>query len=147
VHPKLTSDLNDASDPLRALGVNWENTTRTISSMLSSGILMRLPDVKFIFSHGAGLLPTVAARLAGNAPEKLAALKRLYVDTAQTTTNPGAWGALTAFADPSHILFGSDFPYVGDGLKLGLSRVNLSAGEAASIARGYAQKLIPRLTV
>jgi predicted TIM-barrel fold metal-dependent hydrolase len=146
VHPKLTSDLNDANDPLRALGINWENTTRTISSLLSSGMLMRLPDVKFIFSHGAGLLPTVAVRLAGNSPQKLAALKGLYMDTAQTTTNPGAWGALTAFAEPSHVLFGSDFPYVGDGLQLGLTRVKLSPSEAAAIARGYAEKLIPRLS-
>jgi predicted TIM-barrel fold metal-dependent hydrolase len=146
VHPKLTSDLNDANDPLRALGINWENTTRTISSLLSSGILMRLPDVKFIFSHGAGLLPTVAVRLAGNSPQKLAALRGLYMDTAQTTTNPGAWGALTAFAEPSHVLFGSDFPYVGDGLQLGLTRVKLSPNEATAIARGYAQKLIPRLS-
>ena len=145
VHPKLTSDLNDADDPLRALGINWENTTRTISSMAKSGILLRLPDVKFIFSHGGGLLPTVAPRLAGNSPEKLAALRGLYLDTAQTTTNPGAWGALTGFAEPSHVLFGSDFPYVGDGLKLGLTRVKLSPTEAEAIARGYAQKLIPRL--
>lgn len=144
-HPKVTSDLNDASDPLRTLGINWENTTRTIASMLDSGILMRLPDVKFIFSHGAGLLPTVAARFAGKSPEKLAALKRLYMDTAQVTTNPGAWGALTAFAEPSHILFGSDFPYVADGLQLGLTSVKLSPSEATAIARGYARKLIPRL--
>ncbi len=116
VHPKVTSDMNDADDPLQALGINWENTTRTISSLLKSGMLMRLPDVKFIFSHGGGLLPTVAVRLAGKSPEKLAALRGLYLDTAQTTTNPGAWGALTAFAEPSHVLFGSDFPYVGDGL-------------------------------
>jgi predicted TIM-barrel fold metal-dependent hydrolase len=146
VHPKLTSDLNDANDPLRALGINWENTTRTIASMLNSGILMRLPNVKFIFSHGAGLLPTVAARLAGRSAEKLAALRGLYMDTAQTTTNPGAWAALNAFAEPSHVLFGSDFPYVGDGLQLGLTRVKLSPSEAAAIARGYAEKLIPRLS-
>lgn len=145
VHPKITSDLNDADDPLKALGSNWENTTRTISSLLSSGMLLRLPDVKFIFSHGGGLLPTVAVRLAGNSPEKLAALRGLYVDTAQTTVNPGAWGALTAFAEPSHVLFGSDFPYVRDGLQLGLTRVKLSQSEATAIAHGYAQKLIPRL--
>jgi 6-methylsalicylate decarboxylase len=147
VHPKITSDLNDAADPLRALGINWANTTRTITSLLNSGMLMRLTDVKFIFSHGGGLLPTVAVRLAGRSPEKLAALRRLYVDTAQTTINPGAWGALTAFAEPSHVLFGSDFPYVGDGLQLGLTRVKLSPAQAAAIAHGYVEKLIPRLSV
>ena len=145
VHPKVTSSLNDATDPLRALGINWQNTARTISSLLSSGVLMRLPDVKFIFSHGGGLLPVIAARLAGNSPEKLAALRRFYFDTAQTTVNPGAWAALMAFADPSHIFFGSDFPYVDDGLKLGLTHVKLSPNQAAAIAHGNIEKLIPRL--
>ena len=145
VHPMVISAMNDADDPLKALGSNWENTTRTISSMLSSGILLKLPDVKFIFSHGAGLLPTVAVRLAGKSPEKLAALKRLYMDTAQTTVNPGAWAALNAFAEPSHIMFGSDYPYVADGLQLGLKGLKLSSASATNIARGYAEKLIPRL--
>ena len=146
VHPKFTSSLNDAADPLRALGINWENTARTISSFCSnSGVIMRLPDVKFIFSHGGGLLPVIAARLAGNSPEKIAALRKFYFDTAQTTVNPGAWAALMAFADPSHIFFGSDFPYVDDGLKLGLTKVKLSAGQATAIAHGNIEKLIPRL--
>lgn len=145
VHPKVTSEINDAADPLRGLGINWENTTRTIISMLNSGIMMKIPDVKFIFSHGAALIPTVAPRLAGNNAEKAAALKRIYMDTAQVTTNPGAWASLNAFAEPSHIMFGSDFPYVEDGLKLGLSRVKLSATDAEAVARGYAQRLIPRL--
>jgi hypothetical protein len=42
-------------------------------------------------------------------------------------------------------LFGSDYPYVADGLQLGLKSVNLSQTEAVAIARGYAEKLIPRL--
>jgi len=91
------------------------------------------------------LLPTVAVRLAGKSPEKLAALKRLYMDTAQTTVNPGAWAALNAFAEPSHIMFGSDYPYVADGLQLGLKGLKLSSASATNIARGYAEKLIPRL--
>jgi len=68
------------------------------------------------------------------------------MDTAQPTTNAGAWGAITAFAEPSHILFGSDFPYVVDGLSLGLKSVKLSPKEETAIARGYAQKLLPRLS-
>jgi predicted TIM-barrel fold metal-dependent hydrolase len=145
VHPKLTSDLGDDKDPLRSVGLNWENTTRTISSMLRSGILMKIPDIKFIFSHGAGLMPAAAVRLAGKSPEKMAALKGLYMDTAQTTVNPGDWAAITAFAEPSHILFGSDYPYVVDGLSLGLSKVNLNHAQATNIARGYAEKILPRL--
>jgi hypothetical protein len=42
-------------------------------------------------------------------------------------------------------MFGSDYPYVADGLSLGLKEVKLNATDAAAIARGYAEKLIPRL--
>jgi 6-methylsalicylate decarboxylase len=146
VHPKVTSDLDDANDPLRtAAGSNWENTTRAVASLVDTGALMRLPDIKFIFSHGGGLVPTVATKIAGKSEEKLAALKGLYFDVAQITTNPSAWAAMMAFADPSHVLFGSDFPYATEGMQIGLSHVQVSANVSAAIKYGNAQKLFPRL--
>jgi 6-methylsalicylate decarboxylase len=145
VHPKVTSDFDDAADPLRALGINWTNTTRTIISMLDSGTFTRFPDIKFIFSHGGGLTWMLAPRLTAGAPEKLAALKRLYFDTAQVSGNPAAWDVFKGFADPSHILFGSDCPYgnVGAMLKDLRSR-NLTASEAAAIEHSNADPLFPR---
>ena len=145
VHPKITSDFDDAADPLRALGINWTNTTRTIISMLNAGTFMRFPDIKFIFSHGGGLIWMVAPRLTLNAPEKMAALKRLYFDTAQVCSNPGAWDVFTRSADPTHILFGSDCPYgnVGAILKDLRSR-NLTESQAAAIEHGNADPLFPR---
>ena len=145
VHPKVTSDLNDAADPLRALGITWQNTARTVISLLNSGTLTRFPDVRFIFSHGGGLFPMLAPRIAGNSPEKMAALRGLYVDIAQMSANPGVWAALRAFAAPTHIMFGSDYPYAVEGMQQGLGRMEVTATEAVAIRHGNAEKLFPRL--
>ena len=145
VHPKVTSDFDDDADPLRALGINWTNTTRTIISLLNAGTFARFPDIKFIFSHGGGLTWMLAPRLTAGAPEKLAALKSLYFDTAQVSGNPAAWEVFKRSADPSHIFFGSDCPYgnVGAMLKDLRSR-NLTASETTSIEHGNADSLFPR---
>jgi predicted TIM-barrel fold metal-dependent hydrolase len=145
VHPKVTSDLNDAADPLRTLTITWENTARTVISLLNSGTLMRFPDMKFIFSHGGGLFPMLAPRIAANSPEKMAALRGLYVDTAQMGANPAVWAALRAFADPTHVLFGSDYPYAVEGMQQGLGRMDVTASEAVAIRHGNVEKLFPRL--
>ena len=145
VHPKVTSDFEDEKDPLRALGINVTNTTRTIISLLNAGTLTRFPDIKFIFSHGGGLTLMVAPRLTAGAPEKLAALKRLYYDTASVAGNQLAWDVLKRSADPSHIMFGSDSPYgnVGTALKDLRSR-SLAGSEAVAIEHGNADSLFPR---
>lgn len=145
VHPKVTSDLNDAADPLRTLTITWENTARTVISLLNSGTLMRFPNVKFIFSHGGGLFPMLAPRIAANSPEKMAALRGLYVDTAQMNANPAVWAALRAFADPTHVLFGSDYPYAVEGMQQGVVHMDVTSTEAAAIRHGNAEKLFPRL--
>ena len=41
-----------------------QDTTRTIISLLFSGTLTRLKDIRFIFCHAGGTVPIVAARLA-----------------------------------------------------------------------------------
>ena len=127
------------------MAVNLTNTTRTIISLLNAGTLTRFPDIKFIFSHGGGLIWLVAPKLTAGAPAKLAALKRLYFDSAQVGGNPAAWDVFTASADPSHIMFGSDTPYGNvEGALKDLRSRKLTATEAAAIEHGNADLLFPR---
>ncbi len=98
------------------------DTTRAIASLLFSGTLARCPDVKFIFAHGGGTMPFLANRIGGLVrmrPELNALLpngiaheiRKLYFDVVSVTNRP-AWAALTAFMEPSHLLFGTDVPYM-----------------------------------
>ena len=72
-----------------------------------------------IFSHGGGTLPflierfrlAAAIRRREDLPNGIEAeFKRYYYDTA-FVTNSVAMSAMTALLPPSHILFGTDFPY------------------------------------
>ncbi len=98
-------------------------TTRTISYMLFTGMLERCPDIRFIMSHAGGAMPFLAHRLEifdtltpyiENYPKgAMHYLKLLYYDTA-LSNSPEQLTALMSLADPSRILFGTDFPYVAD---------------------------------
>ena len=94
---------------------------RSIASLLWSGVFSAFPNVRFVFSHGGGVLPMVAERviamgfvdrsLAAKVPEGAqAALSRLYVDTA-SVTSPPAMAALTKWLPEGQILYGTDFPW------------------------------------
>ena len=87
----------------------------------------------------------VAPRLTAGAPEKMAALKRLYYDTAQVSGNPAAWDVFTSYADPSHIMFGSDSPYGNvDAMLKDLRQRKSTPAEAVAIEHGNADLLFPR---
>jgi 6-methylsalicylate decarboxylase len=130
------------------------DTTRTIISLLFSGTLTRLTDIRFIFCHAGGTVPMLAARLTQYGPRDLAEklphgvdheLKRLYYDIAVSGYRP-AIAALTGLIPTTQILFGSDFPYrplgeTADTMpQLGLSQADLDA-----IGRNNALALLPRL--
>ncbi|KZL64186.1 amidohydrolase 2 [Colletotrichum incanum] len=98
-------------------------TTRTAVDLVMSGTLHTCPDVDVILSHAGGALPFLANRIEGCLqipsvrgliPVDYATAKadfaRFYYDTA-LSTSPTQLNGLLDFADPSHILFGSDFPY------------------------------------
>jgi predicted TIM-barrel fold metal-dependent hydrolase len=95
------------------------DTTRTIVSLMLNGAFSNFPDIRFIFSHGGGTIPFLAGRIAalsdtpGALPpdEVLAQLRRLYFDTALVMNQPSL-AALTSFAAPSHILLGTDAPFL-----------------------------------
>ena len=141
--------------PPQAIEYPFE-TTRTITSLLINGTIFNNPDIRWIFSHGGGATPMIAGRMAetvgrhANAAKVmpngvLAELRKLYYDTASAAT-PGAMAALRIMAPASHILFGTDYPFVkaAAGMR-DLSEVEMSDAEREAIERGNAIALLPRL--
>jgi predicted TIM-barrel fold metal-dependent hydrolase len=84
-------------------------------------------------------------------PDGVAAtLRRLYYDIAQAT-HPAPLAALMQVADPTRILFGSDFPFARNAgvIEQSIAAVEAFAGFDASVrrrvARDNALTLFPRL--
>lgn len=121
VHPNL-HETSEAL-PLRAPGFFVElpcDTTRAATSLILSGTLDRFPNIRWILAHAGGLLPYIAWHLSlANFPPELEEklpegvlgyVRRFYFDTA-LPPSPFAMADLCRLVDPSHILFGSDFPF------------------------------------
>jgi 6-methylsalicylate decarboxylase len=95
------------------------DTTRAITNMLYTGMLAKYPNIRWIMPHMGGVAPFLMFRLCGldddpkareRIPDGVAAyLRRLYYDVAQSPS-PLALRALLDVADPSRILFGTDYP-------------------------------------
>ena len=131
------------------------DTMRTITSLLATGTLARSPNIKFIFSHGGGTLPFLAGRIehltasnkvvADNNPRGLEyELTRLYCDTASATSKPQL-AAMLAFFPESHILYGSDFPFVGPKEAIeGLDAYPMTKAMRTAIDSENALALLPR---
>src|SRR5262245_13922757 len=122
VHPAVHP--SSLTLPLRVPGALVEfvfDTTRAVTNLIFTGTLERYPDMRIILSHAGGTVPFLAWRLqqgaqipklAAQAPQgAIAYLKRLYYDVAMSG-NPYALSSLTQLVEPSHILFGSDHPYL-----------------------------------
>lgn len=97
------------------------DTTRTVIDMITKGVLEQYPDIKVIVPHCGSYLPFVIHRLIGISkiliPNGLmsdvdvaANVSKLYFDMAGDAL-PVAMDALLKIADPSHIMYGSDYPY------------------------------------
>ena len=133
------------------------DTTRTATDIVLKGVFERHRQVKVILSHGGGFLPYQAYRIAGcasvmpDAPPLehfLTAFRRFYFDTA-LASSPVALPSLKAFADPGHILFGSDYPYAPRTLAQDFTALldaspHLDQAERAAIDHGNASALLPR---
>ena len=134
------------------------DTGRAVMSLLMSGTLARLPDIKWIFSHGGGTVPILAERvktLGASFPSlKKAApngvdheLQRLHYETANAAHKPNL-AALLSYVPASQVMFGTDFPYVTVGANAAsLRSYGLSPADLQAIETGNAMRLIPRLKV
>lgn len=98
------------------------DTTRAVADLLFGGTLGRCHDISFILAHAGGTVPFLAWRLELAAtwvlPEAgktdvAGELRRLYYETAQAAS-PGTLGCLRGVTEGENILFGTDFPFMGD---------------------------------
>jgi len=99
------------------------DTTRAIANLIQNNVFRRFPKIRFIIAHAGGTAPYIAWRMSlldyQNYTDTISGLKNLYYDTA-LSASPYALSALQKLADPSHILFGSDYPFAPE-LILGMT--------------------------
>jgi 6-methylsalicylate decarboxylase len=116
------------------------DATRTVANLLINSVPQRFPDIRFVFTHSASCVPSVAHKLIDRRPivaaytayvqqhgtprpvdnllDELATAESsarnqiagLYFDTALSTSAP-VLDALTSLVPTSHIMFGTDFPF------------------------------------
>jgi 6-methylsalicylate decarboxylase len=157
VHPTLSACCGSVIPSLQPQAIEYPfDTTRTITSLLINGAMVKYPDIRWIFSHGGGATPMMAGRMAetiGRRPNAaevmpsgvLGELRKLYFDTA-SAASPGSMAALRIMAPMSHILFGSDYPFVKAAVGIEeLQHTQMSDAEREAIDRGNAIALLPRL--
>ena len=156
--------VQDVNDNIVEFGAD---STRTIASLIYSGTAGKYPAIRWIFSHGGGVMPFVIERFLlgsqaeivegvvtkgqdGPAPAKvtqgtLGEIRKMHFDTAQIS-NPVALEALRKVVPVSQILFGTDYWYrTPEETARGLmtSRV-FNDAELTMIHRGNAERLFPR---
>lgn len=126
------------------------DTTRAVTNMIYTGAFDRYDGIRWIVPHAGGTLPFLGARIAGMAPmlgvEQAAvarALQRAWYDLAGSTSAPHL-AALDLVADPTHVLYGSDWPFTGEAGVTGLLRA-LDEGRLATLTAN-ARALFPRLS-
>jgi predicted TIM-barrel fold metal-dependent hydrolase len=131
-----------------------QDINRAITSLVYSGSLAGLREIRFIFSLAGGTMPMLAGRiaqleslpqLAGKVPNGIQyELKRFYYEIAGSANRP-AFAALTSLIPTSQIMFGSDYPFwLIPATAVGLSTVGLSRTDRTAIERSNAITLFSR---
>lgn len=154
VHPSFVPGLEPLPGIPTFVADFLLDTTRAAILLARSGTLDRHPHLKIILAHAGGIVPFAAYRFSaaaspsGNPLDGIARLKRFHFDTA-LSGSPTALPSLLAFAEPDHVLFGSDFPYAPApvvGAFTGMYETfPLPDPQRRSIDRRAAEQLFPRL--
>jgi len=161
VHPQRPAvrDMPSYSFPAGYTELTFD-TTRAITNMLFNGTLAKYPNIRFIMPHMGGVTPFLLFRLSGlddnpktreRIPDGVAGyLRRLYYDVAQSPSSL-ALRALLEVADPSRILFGTDYPSARNVEKVmadTVAAVRIFDGFDDALRRnvmaGNAQAILPR---
>jgi aminocarboxymuconate-semialdehyde decarboxylase len=130
------------------------DTTLAAAHLVFRGVLERFPRIHWVLGHLGGAIPYLAERLDRGYeafPEcrrhisqpPSAYLKRCYYDT--VNFDPRALRLALAFAGPSRILAGSDYPHrIGSipTMLASLRGLDISAADRAGILGGNATRLL-----
>lgn len=126
IHPASPSYVPRLKLNLWAAYVEYPfETTRVAANLIYNGVLRRYPRIRWILAHAGGTLPYLSTRLrlmeesdkntppfAERVPEGVTPfIGQFYFDVA-LSGGIAPMAALTAVADPSRILYGTDWPYV-----------------------------------
>jgi predicted TIM-barrel fold metal-dependent hydrolase len=160
VHPTHTTFLEwfNKNTPQPLVDFPLE-TTKAALDLVINGHMRRYPKVKIILSHGGGTLPYLISRTAStlgcmrpeafDTDQMIEDAKKFYFDVA-VTGHEIPLSLLQDFAQPDHILFGSDYPYapwsIIDYHIKGLDKFEFKNPDLKqNIANKNALKLFPRL--
>lgn len=121
------------------------DTCRAVVNLVVAGVPERYPRVKWVVPHAGAYLPIICDRIApmsemlapGRGLDVEASLKRLYFDLAGTVV-PKQLANILDLADPTHLLYASDFPFTPLQLAVGLGK-KLDAALPADLRAGVAR--------
>jgi predicted TIM-barrel fold metal-dependent hydrolase len=158
-HPLAPNCCANLVAPVRDNYIEFpQDTARAVMSLLFNGMLAAHRNISWIFSHAGGPVPVYAHRVAtlsANRPDiatvapdgVMAELGRLNFETANAAY-PASIDALLDIVPASHVVFGTDFPYVSAEENVrSFGALKLAAETRAAITRENALRLIPRLNM
>ncbi len=130
IHPTRPANHGSLGLEIWAAVIEYPfETTRVAANLIYNGYMARFPNIKWILAHAGGCLPYLSLRLklmeeqdeksppfSERHPEGTKPyIGQFYFDTA-IAGSKAALGALQEITDPTHIMFGSDWPYITDHL-------------------------------
>ena len=127
VHPARPAFIDELTTKIWGAIIEYPfETTRVAAFLIYNEVMRKYPNIKWILAHAGGCLPYLSFRLSqlmteqdiarpafsDRVPEGAAGyVGKFYFDTA-ISGSAAALAGLTAVTEPSHILFGSDWPYI-----------------------------------
>ncbi len=91
------------------------DTTRTVNNLIQNEVFNKFPNVKFIIAHAGGTVPYLHWKISRGEVKIIEELKNLYYDLA-LSANPAVFSCLKEFLTSSHMLYGSDYPFLPEAL-------------------------------
>jgi predicted TIM-barrel fold metal-dependent hydrolase len=158
VHPMAPSCCRHLMQDIPAALIEYPiDTTRTILQWIVTKSAQRYPDLRLIFSHAGGLIMGGLGRLQILADSQVdmrdlmpnsfrAEIARFYYEISSSADSV-TMTALRSYVPTSHILLGTDSPFIGSmtpNLRQ-LHRLGLSRADLAAIERENAVALMGRL--